>query len=102
MRFKVSEVMAKRILRAGEDCHFRKSGSVEVEDMTKDSSSPQRSRYGRGSRCLGVMLIIPISIFFPLGWGIHSIRRNWTTDFQFDKRLRKSPFHAELKPEGTE
>lgn len=101
MRF---EVMAKRIARVLEKFrHFRKTGSVDVEDMTKGFIKPTAfEAWTSDPGALGVMLIIPISIFFPLGWGIHSIRRNWTTDFQFDKRLRKSPFHAELKPEGTE
>lgn len=92
--------MAKRITRVLEKIrHFRK-GSVDVEDLTKGWVKPTAlEAWTSDPGAFGVMLIIPISIFFPVGWGIHSIRRNWSTDFQFDKHLRKSPFHAELKPE---
>ncbi len=48
----------------------------------------------------GVMLIIPLSIFFPLGWGVHSMTKNWDTDFRFDKGNRKSFTRGnELRPE---
>ena len=35
-------------------------------------------------------LLIPLSVMFAFGWGIHSVKRNWNKDLRLNKSRRKS------------
>ena len=44
-----------------------------------------------------VALLIPLTIVFPLAWGIHSLRMNYGNDFRFKKRDRKAFVRGDLE-----
>jgi hypothetical protein len=44
-----------------------------------------------------VALLIPLTIVFPLAWGIHSLRLNYGNDFRFKKRDRKAFVRGDLE-----
>ena len=77
-----------------------KAGALLKSKVPRRADKSAWDAWTSDKGAIPVALIIPISILFPIGWGIHFATRNWSTDFRLDKRHRKSFTRGvELVPE---